>query len=49
MTLFGLSEQFVGLVFVAIVGNAVENVVGVQMALRNLPDFSVSLILNSSL
>jgi Ca2+:H+ antiporter len=49
MIAFGLSEEFVGLVFVAIIGNAVENVVGVQMSLRNLPDFSVSLILNSSL
>jgi Ca2+:H+ antiporter len=49
MSILHLSQQFVGLVFVAIVGNAVENVVGLQMALRNLPDFSISLILNSSL
>jgi len=44
-----LSEEFVGLVIVAIAGNAVENVVGVQMALRNRSDLAVSLILNSSL
>ncbi|HEU4673602.1 MAG TPA: calcium/proton exchanger [Candidatus Limnocylindrales bacterium] len=45
----GLSEEFVGLVIVAIAGNAVENVVGVQMAIRNRMDLAISLILNSSL
>jgi len=45
----GLSEAFTGLVVVAIAGNAVENVVGIQMASRNKPDYAVSLILNSSL
>lgn len=49
MATLGLSEEFVGLVIVAIAGNAVENVVGVQMAWRNKPDLSISLILNSSL
>jgi Ca2+:H+ antiporter len=49
MSTLGLSQEFVGLVIVAIAGNAVENVVGVQMALRNRSDLSVSLILNSSL
>jgi len=44
-----LSEAFTGLVIVAIVGNAVENVVGVQFAARNKPDFAISVILNSSL
>ena len=48
MATLGLSEAFVGLVIVAIAGNAVENVVGVQMALRNKPDLAISLILNSS-
>ena len=48
MATLGLSEEFVGLVIVAIAGNAVENVVGVQMALRNKPDLAISLILNSS-
>jgi Ca2+:H+ antiporter len=49
MSTLGLSEEFVGLVIVAIAGNAVENVVGVQMAVRNKPDLAISLILNSSL
>jgi len=49
MATLHLSEEFVGLVIVAIAGNAVENVVGVQMAVRNRSDLSVSLILNSSL
>ena len=49
MATLGLSEAFVGLVIVAIAGNAVENVVGVQMALRNKSDLAISLILNSSL
>lgn len=45
----GLSEAFTGLVIVAIAGNAVENVVGIQLAARNKPDYAVSVILNSSL
>lgn len=44
-----ISEAFTGLVIVAIAGNAVENVVGVQFAARNKPDFALSVILNSSL
>jgi len=44
-----ISEDFAGLVIVAIAGNAVENVVGVQMAARNRPDFAISVIVNSSL
>lgn len=44
-----LSEEFVGLVIVAIAGNAVENVVGITAAARNDADLAVSLILNSSL
>ena len=44
-----VSEAFVGLVVVAIAGNAVENVVGVRMAIRNKTDLAASLILNSSL
>ena len=45
----GMSEAFAGLVVVAIAGNAVENVVGVQLAARNRPDFAISVIINSSL
>lgn len=44
-----LSEAFTGLVIVAIAGNAVENVVGIQLAARNKPDYAISVILNSSL
>ncbi len=49
MATLRLSEAFVGLVIVAIAGNAVENVAGVQAALRNEADLAVSLILNSAL
>jgi Ca2+:H+ antiporter len=45
----GMSQAFAGLVVVAIAGNAVENVVGVQLALRNKPDFAISVIVNSAL
>lgn len=47
--ILGLSEAFTGLIIVAIAGNAVENVVGIQLAARNKPDYAVSVILNSSL
>jgi Ca2+:H+ antiporter len=49
MASLGLSEAFVGLVIVAIAGNAVENVVGIQAAAANKTDLATSLILNSSL
>ncbi len=49
MASLGLSEAFVGLVVVAIAGNAVENVVGIQQAMRNRTDLAISLIQNSSL
>lgn len=45
----GLSEGFTGLVIVAIAGNAVENLVGIQLMARNRPDYAISVILNSSL
>jgi Ca2+:H+ antiporter len=44
-----MSQAFAGLVVVAIAGNAVENVVGVQLAARNRADFAISVIVNSSL
>ena len=44
-----MSDTFAGLVVVAIAGNAVENVVGVQLAIRNEADFAVSVIVNSAL
>ena len=49
MATLGLSEAFVGLVVVALAGNAVENVVGIQQAMRNRTDLAISLIQNSSL
>ncbi|WP_419993021.1 calcium/proton exchanger [Streptomyces boninensis] len=47
MDSLGISEAFAGLVIVAIAGNAVENVVGVQLAYRNKPDVAMSVILQS--
>jgi len=47
--ILGISQAFAGLVIVAIAGNAVENVVGIQLALKNKSDYSISVILNSSL
>jgi Ca2+:H+ antiporter len=44
-----MSQDFAGLVIVAIAGNAVENVIGVQLAIRDKADFAVSVIVNSSL
>jgi Ca2+:H+ antiporter len=49
MASLGLSEAFVGLVIVAIAGNAVEHVVGIQMAYRNRADLAISVVLNGSL
>jgi Ca2+:H+ antiporter len=49
MATLGMSEAFAGLVVVAIAGNAVENVVGIQAALRDQADLAISLILNSAL
>jgi len=49
MKLLGISETFSGLVVVAIAGNAVENVVGIQLAARNRPDYAMSVVLNGSL
>jgi Ca2+:H+ antiporter len=49
MASLGMSESFAGLVVVAIAGNAVENVVGIQAMVRDKGDLAISLILNSSL
>lgn len=49
MSSLGMSETFAGLVVVAIAGNAVENVVGVQAMLADRGDLAISVILNSSL
>ena len=44
-----LSQAFAGIVIVAIAGNAVENVAGIRLMAKNRPDYSISVILNSSL
>jgi Ca2+:H+ antiporter len=44
-----ISQAFTGLVIVALASNAVEHVVGIQLAWRNKPDYAVSVILNSAL
>ena len=49
MKTLGISEAFAGLVVVAVAGNAIENLVGIQLAWRNQADYAVSVILNSSL
>ncbi|MEP9384101.1 calcium/proton exchanger [Nocardioides sp. KR10-350] len=49
MDSFGISDAFAGLVIVAIAGNAIENVVGVQLAARNQSDYAFSLVINSPL
>jgi Ca2+:H+ antiporter len=49
MASIGIAEEFAGLVIVAIAGNAVEHLVGVQLAMKNKIDLAVSLIQNSSL
>lgn len=49
MKTLGINQTFAGLVIVAIAGNAIENLVGIQLALRNQSDYAISVILNSSL
>ncbi|MEO6637588.1 MAG: calcium/proton exchanger [Ginsengibacter sp.] len=49
MKSLGINDVFAGLVIVAIAGNAIENVVGIQLAYRNQADYAVSVIMNSTL
>jgi Ca2+:H+ antiporter len=49
MAALGIAPAFAGLVVVAIAGNAIENLVGVQLAWKGQTDYAVSVILNSSL
>jgi Ca2+:H+ antiporter len=44
-----ISQVFAGLVIVAIAGNAIENVVGVQLAARNQSEYAFSVVINSPL
>jgi len=43
----GISKAFTGLVIVAIAGNAVENVVGIQLAWKRKYDLAISVVKNS--
>ncbi len=47
--MMGISSGFTGLVIVAIAGNAIENLVGIQLMVKNKPDYAMSVILTSSL
>lgn len=49
MASLGISEAFAGLVVVAVAGNAIENLIGIQLAWRNQADYAISVIMNSSL
>lgn len=49
MTALHISQAFAGLVIVAIAGNAVENVVGIQLAAQGRTDYALSVILQSPL
>ena len=42
-----ISQAFAGLVIVAIAGNAVENFVGISLAMKNRSDYALSVILQS--
>jgi Ca2+:H+ antiporter len=46
---YGISELFVGVIVVPIVGNIAEHVVGVQIAYKNNMDFSMGISLGSSI
>ncbi len=43
----GISDAFAGLVIVAIAGNAVENVVGIQLAAKNKTEAALQVVLQS--
>jgi Ca2+:H+ antiporter len=49
MEALNINQTFAGLIIVAIAGNAIENLVGIQLAYKNQSDYAVSVILNSSL
>jgi Ca2+:H+ antiporter len=48
-TTFGITEVFVGVIVVAIVGNAAEHSTAIVMALKNKMDLSVGIAIGSSL
>jgi Ca2+:H+ antiporter len=43
----GINQTFAGLVIVAIAGNAVENVVGIQLMSRNQADYAIQVVMQS--
>ncbi len=49
MNVLGISEAFAGLVIVAIAGNAIENVVGIQLAAKNQSEYAFAVVINSPL
>jgi Ca2+:H+ antiporter len=49
MEILHISEAFAGLVIVAIAGNAVENVVGIQLAAAGRSEYAFSVVINSPL
>jgi len=49
MAALHVSPAFAGLVVVAIAGNAIENVVGVQLSAKNQSEYAYSVIINSPL
>jgi Ca2+:H+ antiporter len=49
MDALNINQFFAGLVIVAIAGNAIENLVGVQLALKGNSEYAFSVVLNSPL
>jgi Ca2+:H+ antiporter len=49
MNALNISQAFAGLVVVAIAGNAIENVVGVQLSLAGRSEYAFSVVINSPL
>ncbi len=49
MAALNISDEFAGLVIVAIAGNAIENVVGIQLAAKGRSEYAFSVIINSPL
>jgi Ca2+:H+ antiporter len=49
MAALHISDAFAGLVIIAIAGNAIENVVGLQLALKNQSKFAFAVVINSPL
>jgi Ca2+:H+ antiporter len=45
----GISDAFAGLIIVAIAGNAVENIIGIQLAARNEAEFAFAVVISSPL